>query len=68
MSYRIKKDPIQIRDTISPIPSYIELKEESSCTSKLSNPTPPTIITNKDDEFIKTFAHYPNKKVDQYHL
>ena len=27
-SYRINKDPIQIRDTTSPIPSYIELQKE----------------------------------------
>ena len=48
MSYRINKDPIQIRDTTS----YIELQEESSCISKLSHPIPANIITNTVDEFI----------------
>ena len=68
MSYRINKDPIQIRDTTSPIPSYIELQKERSCTSKLFNSSPTNIITNKVDEFIKkTFAHHPNKKVDRSH-
>ena len=62
MSYRINKDPIQIRDTTSPIPSYIELQKERSCTSKLFNSTPTNIITNKVDEFIKNFRTSPQQE------
>ena len=54
LSYSINNEPIQQRDTISLIPSYIEVNEDNSCISKISNPAPPpTIIPNKIDEFIK---------------
>ena len=54
MSYKINKKPI-MKDTTSSTPKYIELQEESSCISKLSNPTTPNIIPNKVDEFLKNF-------------
>ena len=68
MSYKINKEPI-MKDTTSLTPKYIELQEESSCTSKLSNPTTPNIIPNKVDEFLKkTSEQYTNKKMNRYHL
>ena len=68
MSYKINKEPI-MKDTASSTPKYIELQEESSYISKLSNPKTPNIIPNKVDEFLKkTSEQYTNKKVNRYHL
>ena len=41
LSYSVNKIAIQLRDTTSLIPSHIKLNEDSSCISKISNPTPP---------------------------
>ena len=61
MSYKINKEPI-MKDTTSSTPTYIELQEESSCISKLSNPTTPNIIPNKVDEFLKNFRAIPQQE------
>ena len=66
MSYKINKESI-LKDTISSTPTYIELQEESSCISKLSNSTTSNIIPNKVDEFLKNFRAIPQQEVDQYH-
>ena len=56
LSYSVNKITIQLRDTTSLIPSHIKLNEDSSCISKILNPTPPpTIILNKVDDFINKF-------------
>ena len=61
MSYKINKESI-LKETTSSTLTYIELQEESSCISKLSNPTTPNIIPNKVDKFLKNFRAIPEQE------
>ena len=61
LSYKINKESIS-KETTSSTPTYIELQEESSCISKLSNRTTPNIIPNKVDEFLKNFRAIPQQE------